>query len=75
MSETGRRGERAGNTRETVDSNEGGQEEYGGQGSNSNIRRRRRSLPPKRGSITKKILEDVWGSVSSPRTPPSQANS
>lgn len=72
MSETG---ERAGKTRETVDSNEGtGQEEYGGgQGSKSNTRRR--PLPPKRGSITKKILEDVWGSVSSPRTPSSQANS
>lgn len=69
MSERG-----GGNTREThVDSNEGGgQEESGGQDDNNNNGNKSRGrVPPKRGGITKKIIEDVWGSLSSPRAPPS----
>ncbi|KAK4370478.1 hypothetical protein RND71_009953 [Anisodus tanguticus] len=63
------------NTRETVDSNEGGQEDQSGHGQDSNNGSNRGMVPPKRGSIKKRIYEDVRGSLSSLRTPPStQAN-
>ncbi|CAN4097573.1 unnamed protein product [Withania somnifera] len=80
MSETGRCGGRgAGNSiREThIDSNEGsGQDqEYGGHGQGNNNNGNRGRVPPRRGRVMERIIEDVWGTLSSPRTAPPSTQS